>query len=134
MDLNMVFELVLNTNQLDIQYGETEPSKKFPFLIGQTYKATLQAGSVIYYVEIKYNYSTNWLDYNIQDDSDNILQADSYLSEFPVNLLQLDDLLTYGLFFKNQTLVFGKLNPSWYKLSINKTDSTLQDLYQNARL
>ena len=74
----------------------------------------LQKENNLYTLTIKYNYTSGWLDYNISNNI-SIIQEDTYLASYPLNLILCDELIGYGLFFNKNTLYYGVLNPNWYK-------------------
>ena len=114
MKLETILSNLINSETLNINMQETQPEKKFPFLVGNNFNMVLQKENNLYTLTIKYNYTSGWLDYNISNNV-NIIQEDTYLASYPLNLLLCNELIGYGLFFNKNTLYYGILNPNWYK-------------------
>lgn len=121
---------LISTETLTINNQETDPSKRFPDLVGTVKKITLQKEDEVYFCIIKYSYSADWLVISITDDNDVVLQQNTYLAEYPINLNQVTELLDYGLFYKSGKLAWFKLNDNFY--SLRGDDSQLYEEYSLA--
>lgn len=121
---------LISTEILTINNQETDPSKRFPDLVGTVKKITLQKEDEVYFCIVKYSYSADWLVISITDDNDTVLQQNTYLAEYPINLNQVTELLDYGLFYKSGKLAWFKLNDNFY--SLRGDDSQLYEEYSLA--
>lgn len=121
---------LISTETLTINNQETDPSKRFPDLVGTVKKITLQKEDEVYFCIVKYSYSADWLVISITDDNDTVLQQNTYLAEYPINLNQVTELLDYGLFYKSGKLAWFKLNDNFY--SLRGDDSQLYEEYSLA--
>lgn len=108
---------LISVNTLTINSSETDPSKRFPELVGTVKKITLQKGDEVYFCIIKYSYSANWLVISITDDNDEVLQQNTYMAEYPINLNQVTELLEYGLFYKAGKIAWFRLDDNFYNLA-----------------
>lgn len=129
MKIEKIFSNLISSESLNINNLETDPVKMFPFLVGNAFNMILQKENSLYTLTIKYSYAVQWLVYNIEDNNNNILQHDTYLTNFPLNLILCDELLGYGLFFDKNTLYFGKLINLWYNRQLNITSTDLLNDY-----
>lgn len=120
---------LISVNTLTINSQETEPSKRFPDLVGSVKKITLQKDDEVYFCVIKYSYTANWLVISITDDNETILQQNTYMAEYPINLNQVTELLDYGLFYKAGKLAWFKLDDNFYNLK-----GELDQLYEEYSL
>lgn len=102
----------------DLDYNETAvtESGKFPTLTTGAIGLSIAVDNVYYTAQILYNSVTKWLTLKILDTSGNILQGETFVNEFPTNLLVCNELIGYGLFYfpKANQIRFYKLDEDWY--------------------
>ena len=106
----------------DLDYNETAVTEagKFPTLTTGAISLSLSADNANYTAQILYNSVTKWLTLKVLDSSGNVLQGETFLNEFPTNLLLCSELIGYGLFYfpKSNQLKYYALDEDWYN-SIN---------------
>lgn len=119
--MTLISEVKLDYNEV----GVTE-AQKFPSLTTGAISIPLQTDDDIYTAIITYNASTKWLSLKVTTMNGDILQGETFLADFPTNLLNCEALRDFGLFYfpHANTLKYVKLDEDWYN-SINLDYETL---------
>lgn len=121
--------ILLNT--FDLVYDETglTPANKFPTLTVGPITLLLQVKDTFFIAVIRYNHASEWLSLSIRDQNDNVLQGETYVAGFPSNLIFVDALINYGLFYYPAQKKFKfyefAASDNWY----NAVDSDEEQLY-----
>lgn len=115
-------------SQIDCDYNQNGVSEaqKFPSLTTGAITIPLQTSSDNYTAMIRYNASTKWLTLCVTTIDGDIIQGETFVADFPTNLLTCEALKEYGLFYFPSANVFKyvKLDEDWYN-SINLDYATL---------
>lgn len=115
-------------SEVKIDYKESgiSEAQKFPMLTNGLIAIPLQTDDNTYSAIISYNATTKWLSLRVVTISGDIVQGETFVADFPTNLLTNKELKGYGLFFFPRTneLKYVKLDEDWYN-SINLDYNTL---------
>lgn len=102
----------------DSNYQDTAltEASKFPSLTRGSMTLMLQANNDFYTARLKYNSVTKWFSLDVLDSSNNIIQGETFVADFPTNLLTCSELKEFGLFYfpKSNDFRFYKLSEGWY--------------------
>lgn len=109
---------LISTFNFTFNPGGTTLKNKLPDLAKGPFILTLQVESSFYLAEVYFNYACNWLYLVVKNQSGETIQQNTYIREWPVNLLLCKELNSYGLFYKpnTSTFEFYKLGKEWYNL------------------
>lgn len=93
----------------------TEASK-FPSLTRGNMTLMLQAENEFYTARLKYNSVTKWFSLDVIGPNNQTVQGETFVADFPTNLLNCSELKEYGLFYfsKSNDFRFYKLSEGWY--------------------
>lgn len=117
---------LIATFECDYNQNAITETAKFPTLTTGPISLMLQAGNTFYTAQILYNSVTKWMTLKVLDVSGNVIQGETFLNEFPTNLLLASELKEYGLFYYPRLNIFKfyKLDSDWYN-SLNMDYETL---------
>lgn len=93
----------------------TEASK-FPSLTRGNATLMLQANNNFYTASLKYNSVTKWFSLSVIGPNNRIIQGETFVADFPTNLLTCSELKEFGLFYfpKSNDFRFYRLSEGWY--------------------
>lgn len=120
-------ELLASFNANYNENGLTEASK-FPALTVGPMTLSLQVDNEFYTARVKYNSATKWFTLDIVGPNNEILQGETFVADFPTNLLNASALKGYGLFYfpKQNKFKMYKLDEGWY----NAVDLDFETAYK----
>lgn len=123
----------------DFNYNESGLTLRDMFepLTEGPYSMLLQLNNTYYIASVKFNYGSNWLSLTIYDSEGTLVQGETYVADFPTNLLNNMALSNYGLFWYplEKRFKFWDLQDfsSWYN-SIDLNEETAYYYIFNERL
>lgn len=121
---------LLSTFNFTINEGSDVPRKRYPMLVGSPFVMDLiTQENENFQAVVSFNQSTEWLRLMVYKSND-IVQGETHIRDYPNNLLLCDDLNEYGLFFylNEQQFKFFKLN-KWYRT----TFLTFSEMYERLK-
>lgn len=100
---------------------------KYPKFVGSPFSITLNAGENYFIAEFRFNKIVNYPFLRILNDKGDIIQGDTFMSDYPTNLALAPELDGYGLFyFANYDEIrfyelpqgfYNNLNLEWQELT-----------------
>lgn len=112
---------LLNKFEFKVNTGGITLKDKFPNLANGVYLLTIQVKSEFFIGEILFNHCDNWVFFQLKNQNGEIIQAPTYIREYPCNMLLAQELKDYGLFYFPETSDFRlyKLDSDFYN-TLNK--------------
>lgn len=112
----MVGATLINKYSFVINKGGLGLRGKLPNLASGYFYITLQIDEKVYLAELLFNYSNNWLMLRIKNSEGVYIQQDTYVRDYPNNLLLAQELRDYGLFYfpEDEEFRYYKLTKEWY--------------------
>ena len=108
-------ELLATYDSKYVPTALTEASK-FPSLTRGNMTLMLQANNDFFTARLKYNSVTKWFSLDVIGSNNQIIQGETFVADFPTNLLNASELKEFGLFYfpKSNVFKFYRLTEGWY--------------------
>lgn len=90
---------LISETKLDINQNTQNVIERYSFLKGQPFAIPISTDDDNYMLKIYFNFANEYPYIQIETSSGELVQGDTYMAEYPTNLLVADDFIDYGLFF-----------------------------------
>lgn len=106
-------------SEYDVGYNETALTEiaKFSKLASGPMALTIQIGADFYTAQITYNTVTKWLSLKVYTADATLIQGETFVADFPTNLLTTPVLANYALFYypeADKLRLYQIASDDWY--------------------